>query len=215
MIKQKHIIFASMVVLLAAYQNCGQAFMNKSSDTGDFASSGLSVESEYKSSNPVALLSYEQVFKSMVSVTGVPANNGAINQEFDRRSSLFASSYDLKNVNPPMLMGIANLASVFCNQTLNTEVGAASTARKFFTDVDFNRNVASFTDPILVSSAEKMALSFWGRNLSADEISLLKNSKAEFLADYTATELNATASSRNLALYTCTAMLASNDSYTF
>lgn len=215
--KKKNLLYlSSFALILLGYQNCGQSLLTKdggSQDSSSQASSGY--QEEFKISSPVALLSYEQVFKSMASVTGVPLNNGAVNNEFNQRSGLFAANFDVKNVNSPMLMGIANLASVFCNQMLNTEASAQDANRKFFNGVNFNAGVNSYSQSLYESSLNKMALSFWGRSPSSVELNNLNAGRTEFLADYTTAEINNSASTRNLALYACTAMLSSSDSYTF
>lgn len=216
--KTRNIITLScFLVILLGYQNCGQTLLTKDSGSQDLASSSVAMgfQEEYKISSPVALLSYEQVFKSMASVTGVPVTNQAVNSEFNQRSGLFAANYDVKNVNSPMLMGITNLASVFCNQVLTTEMAAADSGRKFYNGVNFNAGVASFSQSSFQNSLNKMALAFWGRNMTVAELSNMQSSRDEFLADYSAAELANANSTRNLTLFSCTAMLASTDSYTF
>lgn len=212
--KNKYLLLSSALLILS-YQNCGQTFFD-TPRSQDFSSvEGTSYSEEYKLSNPVALLSSEQILKSMASVTGVPLSNGAVNNEYNQRSGLFAANYELKNVNSPMLMGIANLASVFCNQALTTEAALADGNRKFFNGVNFNVGASSYSDAAFQRSMSTLGLAFWGREITSKELGILTQGKADFLSEYTTAELANSASTRNLALYSCTAMLASPDSYTF
>jgi hypothetical protein len=209
----KKIIFVlTSAALLLVYQNCGQTGYGSDSHKEDYASL---TTSDYKTSNPVALLSYEQVFKSMASVTGVPTTNGTVNNEFSRRQGLLASGYDLSGVTSPMLIGITNLGSTFCGQLINSEKAMAAASRKFFIEVDFTKGADMLSESIFMAAVQRMALAFWGRPANATELSYLAAARSDFLSDFTATEVKSTTASNNLTVFACTAMLASADSFTF
>lgn len=215
----KQIIFIfSFAFLVLAHQNCSQtpfgALGLSSDDSGDFSSTG---DTSGTNTAPYALLSAEQLFKSMESVTGVPANSGIIN-EYRARANLFASGNELNLITSPMQIGAANLASTFCNELISRESAIAianASQRKFFNQIDFSRPVREVKDEAFQESIVKMSQAFWGRSPSSLESDLLMRAKTEFLAELSTAELGQANFTRNLALFTCTGMLASFESMTF
>ena len=94
----KKITASSLVVFLIlgtslAFQNCSRTPFGLSGfGSADFDS--LSSTEDSSTSNPVALLSAEQVFKSMSSVTGMQPNARIIS-EYNMRQSVLASGFEL------------------------------------------------------------------------------------------------------------------------
>lgn len=212
---KKGLVFALVLTTLPLmYNACGQTPFGPMGFQLDQASLDMGLREENISKNPYALLSAEQVLKSFSSVTKV-AINGPIMNEYNARNTILSPNNDLKQSTAPMLVAISNLAGQFCEETLNQEVGMAAASRRFYNNVDFSRNIASVGDAQFVDAVNRLGLSFWGRAPGADELSLLQAARTEFLNALNTTERNATASSRNLMLFTCTGMLASFDSYTF
>lgn len=233
--KMKYVSSLFLILMIFAYQNCGQNMAsNYQTDQTSLASSSPvdssapsnnpsnsdqdpvgTYKEESKAVNPVALLSFDQMLRSMSSLTGVPLNDGTVILANSRVSGLFAANYDITNMSPPMLMGITNLAGTFCQQAIVKERPLADSQRKLFVGVNFKSGPGMFTDAVFQATVEKMALSFWSRQPTAVELKLLATARSEILSGFTATELVASTTTVNLVMGLCTAMLASPDSYTF
>lgn len=163
---------------------------------------------------PYALLSAEQVYKSMSSLTGTTSNPRTM-AEYNARQSVLSSSFDLKTITSPMLISITNLASVFCSETLAREVPLQSAERKFFANVDFTKGAKSIDPAAYTSTIGKLSNAFWGRSPSSEETQVLNEGKEDFVSAMTAADVASATSSRNLMLFACTGMLSSFDSYSF
>ncbi len=198
------------LAMTLVYQNCSRLSSSQSSSQSSWVE-----ESEVNvTSVPYALLSSEQVLRSMASVTDTPVN-GTITNEYNRGQSVLAGGFDLKMVTSPMLMATTNLASTFCNETLNKEIARPVDQRKLFRNIDFTKSAFVLTDANYQSTLQFLSSAFWGRALSENELEILLSAKGEFMTPLTDAEQKQTASSKNLMLYTCTAMLSSFDSISF
>lgn len=198
---------------LALTTGCGQTPFGA---LGGFQSNDISSNDESANVTvvPYALLSAEQVYKSMSSLTGTESNPRTM-AEYNARQSVLSSNFDLKTITSPMLISITNLASVFCNETLAREVALQSGERKFFGNVDFSKGAKNI-DPVTYTSAiGKLSNAFWGRSPSSDEAQVLNEGKEDFVSALTATDVASANSSRNLMLFACTGMLSSFDAYSF
>lgn len=212
--KSKKILLALLGSSCLTITGCGQTPFGA---LGGFQSNDISSnadESVNVTVTPYALLSAEQVYKSMVALTGTESNPRTMN-EYNARQSVLSSSFDLKTITSPMLISITNLASVFCNETLAREVALQSGQRKFFGNVDFAKGVKSLDPASYTSAIDKLSGAFWGRSPSSDEAQVLNESREDFVSALNATEVASAISSRNLMLFTCTGMLSSFDSYSF
>jgi hypothetical protein len=204
----------SLIAVSFTFQNCGQTpfgsmgfeLREMNSDGGDTGDVTV----------PFALLSADQVFKSMASVTGI-APDAAITTEYNSVSNVLSSGYDLRLLTSPMMIGSANLASRFCNATI-----AGTTAKeRFYSGIDFTKGIENNSGAQLLSeeayqsSVEKMGQAFWGRMPSSEEFQIISEAKSEFLAEYTPAERQSADSSTKLMLFTCTAMLVSFDAMSF
>lgn len=216
MMKTKKIILTLLgTSLLTITTGCGQTPFGVLGgfQSSEIATDGLEDALSSKTT-PYALLSSEQVYKSMSSLTGTPFNNQTMN-EYNARQAVLASGFDLKMITSPMLISITNLASVFCNETLSRESALPADQRKFFGDVDFSKGATNI-DPASYSSVSgKLSMAFWGRSPSSEEAQVLNEGKNEFVAALAAADAMNANSSRNLMLFTCTGMLSSFDTYTF
>jgi len=202
-------------------QGCGQmAYGPSGFDSSASSSSSLSgggggdAPAPNITSNPVALLSSEQVLKSMASVTGTPVD-ATIMTEYNLRQSVLGSGFDLSLVNSPMLIGLTNLASQFCNETVTREAALASTSRRYMASVDFTKPVSGVSDAVFASVVNNFAMALWGRAPTADESTTLLQGRADFVTALTGSNLTAVKSTNNLMLFTCTGMLSSFAAYSF
>ncbi len=211
---QAKIISLSFVVLVLGTA-CGQNPLAPGMGFGGSDDSSFGIDPSLNVTTiPYALLSSEQMFKSMSSVTNTPISASSMN-EYNARQAVFASGYDLKLVTSPMLIAVTNLSSVFCNETVTRERNLPASQRRLFSDIDFTKSINDVSTQNFQGAAQKMSQAFWGRSPSSVELQILSEGKAEFFSALTAQEASATASSRNLMLFTCTAMLSSFDSYQF
>lgn len=202
-------LFCSSVLTVA----CGQ---NPLTNMGGFSSATISDEGWEPNliSNPYALLSAEQVFKSYSSVTGVAPTQG-ITQDYNNRQAVLASSFNLKTVTSPMLIAATNLGSSFCFELITREMALQANQRAFFTAIDFTRGIASVTDSAFQSSIQNMSYAFWGRSPNSQESVILNEERESFANDFTAAEAGNRNSTRELMLFSCTAMLVSFDTISF
>jgi len=211
------ISLATLIGVATIFQNCGQTPLGALGFNAEEQDSSAEVEQGSEGvSAQYALLSSDQVFKSMASVTGI-APNTTITTEYNQVSNILSSGYDLRLVNSPMMIGSANLASRFCSETM---IQTASRDR-FYPGIDFakavetNTGTLNLTDEAYQASIENLGQAFWGRAPSSEEFQVIFDAKDEFLADYTAAERQAVNSSTRLMLFTCTAMLVSLDAMSF
>lgn len=215
---KKLVMIFLVAVVPMTFCACGQTpfgAMGFSSESSNDSSGGGGYNQETNvSKNSYALLSAEQILKSMSSVTDVGIN-GPIMNEYNARNTVLATNNDLRQSTAPMMIAISNLAGTFCEETLNREVSSAASSRKLYPNVNFTSGIGAVTDAQYVDSLNKLGQSFWGRAPASAEVANLQAAKAEFNTALTAAERSQAASTRNLMLFTCTAMLASFDSFTF
>lgn len=201
-----------VAVAALSFQNCSQSPFGKLGfevqDSNDNSESFDSVAD--KPTVPYALLSGEQMFKSMISVTGVSPTT-QINDEYSGVAGVFATSNDIRQTTSAMMIGAANLASRFCSES------AIQTSVKdnLFPGIDFGKSSMEITDQAFQDSVQRMGQAFWGRMPSSDEMAIIYDAKSEFLSEYSDSERQAVDSSSKLMLFTCTAMLVSFDAISF
>jgi hypothetical protein len=199
-----------LVSLTALNLGCGQGPLSNGNSATQM---DLSSTEENILVNPYALLSGEQILRGMLSMTGTSMTN-TIRNEYNARSALLASGYDLKLVTSPMMIGITNLATQVCNETVNRERAMQSGQRKIFRDIDFTRGPAMVSAEAYQSSLKAMALNFWGREISEHEMQILNDGRVEFETAVPANLATNGAQTNNLMMFTCAGMLASFDAVT-
>lgn len=216
------IIVPSMAVALFGFNNCGRygALEGGSSDSASLGSAGTGIaEGEVNSEKlglPYALLSAEQTLTSMMKVANVPTASTAIVTEYNNRYGSLAAGNDLSMVNGPLMLGSTSLAGEVCNSLLAQEKAITdATQRNFFSGINFAAGISSVTDAGFESSVRGMARSFWGRNENAAELAMLKQYKTEFNDALAANVRTQAASSSNLMLATCAAMLSAVDAISY
>jgi hypothetical protein len=203
------------VVAVIGFQNCSQSPFGK---MGFQIDDSVSLDSggENIVSNPVALMTGDQLLKSMMSTTGVDPNQTILN-EFNRSSSSYAGGYDLKQKTSVMAMNATNLASFFCDESMNQ----ANSRDKFYQGIDLATSIEGadgskrLSDEQYLQVVEKMGRSFWGRSPSSEETDIIHQAMNEFVSEFTPAERQANTSIRRLMLFTCTAMLVSFDAISF
>jgi hypothetical protein len=211
-------VLPSMFVITVSFNNCGRY----GDLQGSLESSSTSASSEPEATTdseklgiPYALLSAEQTFASMLRVSNTSTVSTALSTEYTNRYGSLAAGNDLSMANGPLMLGATSLAGEVCNSVVTVEKAQAGTARSFFGSVNFATGVSSVTDDQFNASVRGMARSYWGRNETAAELALLQTFKGEFITALAANARTQAASTSNLMLATCAAMLSSFDALSY
>jgi hypothetical protein len=212
-------------VVVLGFNNCGRYsdLDNGSADSSSSASgggtssdnAGIDGSDSQSLGLPIALLSAEQTLSSMMKVTNVTAASATVMTEYNNRYGALAAGNDLNMANGPLMIGATSLAGEICNSMLTQEKAAAAANRNFFGGIDFTQGVNSVSDAGYASAIRGMARSFWGRNEEMAELTVLAQFKMDFINALAATARTQAASSSNLMLATCAAMLSSVDTLTY
>ena len=126
-----------------------------------------------------------QVLKNMVAVSGIEEPSASTKALYEQKKGSFSENGKANTVNAPMVMAAASLGGEVCNDLVNKERGLPQGERRIFPQVDFGSGPNNVSNTARMDIVRRMARSFWGRNET---------------------------DTGNLALYTCTIMLASLDS---
>ncbi len=197
--------------------NCGR-FEKHGGGGGGVASSASTTEEVQL---PIALLSSEQIFKSMISVSGIVSADNSSDQAdalimstYRDRSGTLPSGQDLRLMTAPMLVSVTNLASAICAKLVAQESAITdASSRLYFREFNFASGPSSVSDQALVAAAGRMARNFWRRDIKGEELDAVTSiMRTDFLAEANGT---APAETRSLAIGTCTAMLSSMDALVY
>jgi hypothetical protein len=208
------------VVTIFGFNNCaryGQLSNNESTSGSSDLGSSTPVEevNSEKLGMPIALLSAEQTLSSMMKLANVATPSAALLTEYNGRYGSLAAGNDLGMANGPLMLGSTSLAGEVCNTMLTAEKAAADTARNFYGGVNFTTGVSSVTDAQFNTSVRSMARQFWGRSETAEELTLMQTYKTEFINALAANLRTQAASTSNLMLASCAAMLSSVDAISY
>lgn len=208
--------FAVMCTVFPFFTNCSEPMKPFEQTYLASVTSDTILSSNGKSSaiNEKALLSAEQILKSMSSVTDVPID-GDITREYNRNQDVLAGSYNLDQVTPPMLIGFTNIAAEFCNKLVNREAAISNMdMRKQFKTINFTLRSDAIPATEFTAAINSLALSFWGREATTSELASFETARMSFLSGRDPARA-ATSTSASLMKFVCTGMLSSFDSYTF
>lgn len=176
----------------------------------------IPVPLDQKTDVPFALLTVEQVFQSIVNLTGQTNYPNNLVTEFNIRSGAFSVTPDLKFVNSPMLIALTSLSGEACNGLVTAEQAIAynggTNTRRFFNMVDFAATISTFDQARLSDVVSKMSNAFWGRAPSSEELALYTTYRTDFVSTAPA---NTAAQTRALVLSLCTSMLSAMDTFTY
>jgi hypothetical protein len=209
------------VVTIFGFNNCARYGQLSNSETTTSGSTDLGSNAPVDEVNseklglPYALLSAEQTLSSMMKLTNVTTPSAALLTEYNGRYGSLAAGNDLSMANGPLMLGSTSLAGEVCNTMLTSEKAAADTARNFYGGVNFTTGVSSVTDAQFNTSVRSMARQFWGRSESAEELTMMQTYKTEFINALAANLRTQAASTSNLMLASCAAMLSSVDAISY
>jgi hypothetical protein len=202
--------------ILFGYNNCARYNqLNDAATTASASTAGDEVNSE-KLGFPFALLSAEQTLSSMMKVTNIMTASAALKNEYNIRYGALAAGNDFSMVNGPLMLGSTSLAGEVCNSLLKQEKAITeATARSFFGSINFASGVSSLTDSDFNATVRGMARSFWGRNETTEELTLLQQYKVDFIDALAEKERTTAVSTSNLVIASCAAMLSSIDAISY
>lgn len=191
--------------------NCAPSMFQVSSLTSSSSSLGVDAFTKPQVS-PVTLMSARQTYKTFLNVTGQEgAQTTAQLNEYESRANSLATNDRLSNINAPLQLAATSVAGEVCAGLLTKESGLVDSARKFLVGIDITKALAADAPELYQAAVGKMAVSFWGRQLTAAEGKLM----SDFYTEFTSGSAASAATTRALYLATCTGMLASLDSYTY
>lgn len=215
------LMLAVIVTMQFGFNNC--APIHTIDNAGEFASEApldssggdfMGTDEKPTELNEKVLVA-DGINRSFAALTGVNVGDTNVAKEYATRATVFPDTFELKNITSPMLFGVTNLAGRYCEQALVKEVPMTATARRLFGQIDFTKSIDGNGDWNFDFLAQNLSQKFWGRMLSAEESDLIRTARWDFITALGTTSGTSTASTRNLALFTCTAMLSSMDSFTF
>lgn len=211
--------FTILAMTLVFGQNCARMPVNLKGGSDSANMPSLDEQNAVGVSAPFALMTGEQLLKSMNQLAENPETDkntggGATGSEFRRREGAFAVGYDLKLTTGPMLLGITSLAGTVCNTAIDRE-RASGAAVKIFSGVDFSKPSSQMSLDTYKTLVRRMAQKFWGREETTEELNILLDGRADYTRAMNATESATAESTKELVLFTCSAMLSSLDSITF
>lgn len=205
---RKKIIFNTSKFLVAfafislAYQNCG------SFDSGDNGFAAVSSANNgdivpLPNTKTASVTRASRTLDNLVSCLGVQRpSNGSLDAYRVNRGSI--SEEGLANsVNQPMIKSIASVAAEVCEDLFDLERNQSDDERVIFKEV--NLGAGGYDRSQMILSAKRIARSCWGRNASADEITMIVD---DIDSSFTDDRDNAT-TTKNKLIYMCTAMASS------
>lgn len=196
--------------------NCsGFAPLDGGSGNGSFGSSLP------EGSIPIALLSAEQIMKTMLSATGTensgqptPADD-LIVKTYTERSGSLPSDQSITQATGPMLISVANLASAVCAKAVGNEKAipeGSRDTRLFFRETDFSQGLGAQSNAAVVQAFNRLARNSWRRDTTSEEQAMITTMAAEFSSGANQTDARQT---ELLATSVCTVVLSSIDALTY
>ncbi len=198
------------IAVLLPFQNCGvqQQLDLKVEDME------LSSQSTTQPQAEVAPLDAKQLLESMMSQVGVTPdeiNKGEVNGEINYRRNLLIPSNELSMVSSPTIIATTSLAAVVCKQAVTKEKSGKVTMFKF---LDFTKGPGAHSKDLLMNNFIHMADQFWLRRPGKAEVDAFNDALDSYYKTLDQNALGRASETDKLALFMCTAMLASPDSYT-
>lgn len=174
-----------------------------------------------EASIPIALLTSEQILKTMLSATGTE-NAGAptpaddlILSTYNERSGSLPSDQSITQASAPMLMSVTNLASAVCAKAVANDVAVAEASRDsrmFFREFDFSQGLSGQNSAAVVAAFNRLARNSWRRDTTSAEQTMISDFASDFSTGANMTDTNQT---RLLATSVCTVVLSSIDALTY
>ncbi|MES2962840.1 MAG: hypothetical protein V4760_03045 [Bdellovibrionota bacterium] len=209
-------LLALSTIMLLSYQNCGPGVLNSANQasegqtfTVNGTGTGVTDLNEVVDAKAVGISYSENTFTSMLNQTGVAAPSAATRTAVTTQFSKLSETGKADSVTAPMWISITTVAGELCNDLVNQERALAAASRRFYTGIDFAVGPASISAAAKDDVIRRLARSFWGRNETAQEKTLI-------LSSFNGTFTSATAAdTQSGAMFLCTAMLSSLDAHKY
>ncbi len=215
-------VLASLAGIVTAMGfGCGMGFQPMGSEgLNGFSSFGVDPNGSNQDlivlpdTKTVGITNFTSVLDSMTSITNVAPSNNTRNV-FNTKLASFAETKSALQINAPMLLAYVAVGAEVCNDLITQENGLTAANRRFFTGTGVvltanGTNAAAINDAVLDDWIRRLARQAWGRNETPEELTMIKAGVAEMRAQRAA---NFAGLSRHIALYTCTAAMASTSGY--
>lgn len=216
-LKLSLLLIPTTTIIMVSFNNCARFEADQiASGTIDSSSTGVgSLSTSDLPENPYALLSAEQTLASMLKVTNVETASNTIKAEYNLRYGGLAGGNSMDLANAPLLLGSTSLAGEVCNAMIVKEAALPETDRAFLGSINFAKGVTSISDAAFSASIRGMSRSFMGRNETSGEMILLNQFKSEFIEALDAGGRSSSASTSNLLIGVCAALLSSVDALSY
>ncbi len=226
-IKIGAILLSGALVVTALGFGCGIGFQPIGFNSASSSIAGLASDVGengdlviVSGSKTISTLYYDEVLDNMNSVTGVQTNSNDTRNRFNEKIGSFSEYGSALSINAPMILGFTALGAEVCGDLIVQERANGATKR-MFASVDFSQPVATtMTDSNVADIVRRMARSYWQRNETSDELTLINASVKDMLASATDNNTNVTfrGASQNrgtlrASLFICTAMLSSTSAF--
>jgi len=203
-------VAASLFGVVTTFQACGPGILSKkesASNDGIFVQGPDATMQAVDGAKTSAVIHSENVLTSLVSVAGTGQPSNATRNLYNTVRGMIPESGKVDSVNGPMMMAVTNLAGSVCWDLVLQEKAIANVSqRRIFGQVDFTRGPASVSSAAHDDVIRRLARSAWGRNESDEERSLIKSAVTSGFTSATAADTD------RAMLFTCTAILSSQDS---
>lgn len=192
--------------------NCAPSLFQSATFSSSGSTSLFSTFS--KVDTPVSLMTGEQIYQSMLNVTGqTQAATATQEEEYKSRINAFSQIDNLANMSSPMMLAASSLAGEVCSGLVAKEKALGASARRFFQAIDFSKKPSDNNLDGFLSSMDVFAVSAWGRHMNPDEQRIFSEYFEEYKANLTAT--NNAAQTDNLCISACSAVLSSFDALVY
>ena len=158
-----------------------------------------------------AVKNSRRILQSLVVATGVPATHPPIAAYYGGASSRLPRFGQASEVNAPMMLTFATLASLFCQEFIRRDADLPPAQRRAHSLIDFTRGPDAMTVAVRERTIEEYAELFFGRGPSAVERLLF----LEEMDQLGAGQAPAPQLTRDILLATCTTVASSVDSLTY
>jgi hypothetical protein len=220
MVKVSAVVVSLAGIVTAMGFGCGMGFqpMGSPSQNGFDSSSGLGENPQnlvvVPDTKTVGITNFTSVLDAMTSVTNVAPSNATRNV-FNAKLANFAETKSALSINAPMLLAYVAVGAEVCNDLIANEQAAIEANRRFFSGAGVNlqvgnTNATAVNDAAIADWVRRLARQSWQRNETAEELAMIRAGIAEMRA---AVPANTAGLSRQIAIYTCTSVIASTSSY--
>ena len=199
--KMKAIRLLAILVLSVGLFGCSKMSSNNESASGNSAF-GTGPDAPRKVH---AVVSRNQLLPNYLACTGLPEDqvSNATRDEVNNALNAMTEEGNVEGITAPMLMAFTKISAEICNDLISYEQNGQ---RRYFSGFNLNNNNDN-QQLDLGRTVRSLASSCWGRQATATEVNMVLNNVGN-----TAISNN---DDESMALYLCTAVLASSSATKF